>query len=64
MVGEKFSIVVLMQLLPAQTGVGFLGNPSIAECVVDWVLLGGRGFLKLKLLEQSLCVMQVFAPDV
>ena len=37
----------------------------MAECVVDWVPLGGRvGLLKLRLQELSLCILQVYAPNV
>ena len=39
----------------AQAGVGLLVSPNIAECVIDWVPLGGRVcFLKLRLQERSL----------
>ena len=37
----------------------------MAECVVDWVPLGGRVcLLKLRLQERSLCILQVYAPDM
>ena len=29
--------------MSAQAGVGLLVSPNIAECVVDWVPLGGKG---------------------
>ena len=46
--------------MSAQAGVGLLVSPNIAECVVDWVLLGGRVcLLKLRLQERSLCILQV-----
>ena len=51
--------------MSAQAGAGLLVSPNIAECVVDWVPLGGRVcLLKLKLKEQSLCVLQVYAPNI
>ena len=37
----------------------------MAECVVDWVPLGGRVFLlNLRLQERSLCILQVYAPNI
>ena len=51
--------------LCAQAGVGLLVSPNMAECVVDWVPLGGRVcLLKLRLLERSLCVLQVYVPNI
>ena len=51
--------------MSAQAGVGLLVSPNIAECVVDWVSLGGRVcLLKLKLQERSLCILQVYAPSI
>ena len=51
--------------MSAQFGVGLLVSPNIAECVVDWVPLGGRVcLLKLKLQERSLCILQVYAPNI
>ena len=51
--------------MSAQAGVGLLVSPNIAECVVDWVPLGGRVcLLKLRLQERSLCILQVYAPNV
>ena len=51
--------------MSAQAGVGLLVSPNIAECVVDWVPLGGRVcLLKLRLQEQSLCILQVYAPNI
>ena len=49
----------------AQAGVGVLVSPNIVECVVDWVPLGGRVcLLTLRLLERSLCILQVYAPNI
>ena len=49
----------------AQAGVGFLVSPSLTECVVDWAPLGGRVcLLKLRLQERSLCILQVYAPNI
>ena len=47
-----------------QAGVGSLVS-HIAECVVDWVPLGERVcLLKLRLQERSLCILQVYAPNI
>ena len=49
----------------AQAGVGLLVSPNMVECVVDWVPLGGRVcLLKLRLQERSLCILQVYAPNM
>ena len=49
----------------AQAGVGLLVSPNMAECVVDWVPLGGRiCFPKLRLQERSLCILQAYAPNI
>ena len=51
--------------MSAQAGVGLLVSPNIAECVVDWVPLGGRVcLLKLRLQERSMCILQVYAPNI
>ena len=51
--------------MSAQAGVGLLVSLNIAECVVDWVPLGGRVFpLKLRLQERPLCILQVYAPNI
>ena len=51
--------------MSAQAGVGLLVSPIIAECVIDWVPLRGRVcLLKLRLQEQSLCILQVYAPSI
>ena len=51
--------------MSAQAGVGLLVSSNIAECVVDWVPLGGRVcLLKLRLQERSLCILQVYAPNI
>ena len=50
--------------MSAQAGVGLLVSPNIAECVVDWVPVGGRVcLLKLRLQERSLYILQVYAPN-
>ena len=44
---------------------GLLVSPNITECVVDWVPLGERVCpLKLRLQERSLCILQVYAPNI
>ena len=49
----------------AQAHVGLLVTPNMAECVVEWVPLGGRVcHLKLRLQERSLCILQVHAPNI
>ena len=49
----------------AQAGVGLLVSPNVAECVVDRVPLGERVcLLKLRLQERSLCILQVYAPNI
>ena len=49
----------------AQAGVALLVSPSMTECVVDWVPLGGIFcLLKLRLQERSLCILQVYAPNI
>ena len=51
--------------MSAQAGVGLLVSPNIAECVVDWVPLGGTVcLLKLRLQERPLCILQVYAPNI
>ena len=51
--------------MSAQAGVGLLVSPNMAECVVDWVPLGGRVcLLKLRLQKRSLCILQVYAPNI
>ena len=52
--------------MSAQAGVGLITcEPNIGECVVDWVPLGGRVcLLKLRLQERSLCILQVYAPNI
>ena len=47
--------------MSALASVGLLVSPHIA----DWVPLGGRVcLLKLRLQERSLCVLQVYAPNI
>ena len=37
----------------------------MVECDVDWVPLGGRVcLLKLRMQERSLCILQVYAPNI
>ena len=51
--------------MSAQAGVGLLVSPNIAECVVDLVPLGGRvNLLKVRLQERSLCILQVYVPNM
>ena len=48
--------------LSAQAGVGILTSPRLSDCVSDWIPLGSRVcMLKLKVLDRSLCLLQVYA---
>ena len=50
--------------MSAQAGVGILTSPRLSDCVSDWILLGSRVYmLKLKVLDRSLCLLQVNAPQ-
>ena len=50
--------------MSSQAGVGIIVSPRLAHCVTDWISLGERFcLLKLKLQEQSLCILQVYAPN-
>ena len=49
--------------MSAQAGVGILTSPRLSDCVSDWIPLGSRVcLLKLKVLDRSLCLLQVYAP--
>ena len=49
-------------IMSAQAGVGVFVSPYLGHCVTDWIPLGGRvNLLKLKIQEQSLCILQVYA---
>ena len=51
--------------MSAQAGVGLLVSLNMAECNVDRAPLGGRVcLLKLRLQEQSLCILHVYAPNI
>ena len=48
----------------AHAGVGILTSPRLSGCVSDWIPLGSRVcMLKLKVLDRSLCLLQVYAPN-
>ena len=50
--------------ISAQADVGILTSPSLSVCVSDWIPLeSGVCVLKLKVLDRSLCLLQVYAPD-
>ena len=50
--------------MSAQAGVGILENPRLSDCVSDWIPWGLRVcMLQLKVLDRSLCLLQVYAPD-
>ena len=43
---------------------GILTSPRLSDCVSDWIPLGSRVcMLKLKVLDRSLCLLQVYAPN-
>ena len=48
----------------AQAGVGILTSPRLSDCVSDWTPLRSRvRMLKLNVLDRSLCLLQVYAPN-
>ena len=50
--------------MSAQAGVKILTSPRLSDCVSDWIPLGSRVcMLKLKALDRSLCILQVYAPN-
>ena len=50
--------------MSAQAVVGILTSLQLADCVSDWIPLGSRVcMLKLKVLDRSLCLLQVYAPN-
>ena len=49
--------------MSAQAGVGILTSPCLSDCESDWIPLGSRVcMLKLKVLDRSLCLLQVYPP--
>ena len=52
--------------MSAQAGLGILTSPRLSDCVPNWILLGSGVqlcMLKLKVLDWSLCLLQVYAPN-
>ena len=50
--------------MSAQAGVGILTSPRLSDCVSGYIPLGSRVcMLKLKVLDQSLLLLQVYAPN-
>ena len=50
--------------MSAQAGVGIFVSPRLTHCITDWIPIRERVCLfKLRLLEQSLCILQVYAPN-
>ena len=50
--------------MSAQAGVGILTSPRLSDCVSDWIPLRSRiCMLKLKVLDRSLRLLQVYAPN-
>ena len=49
--------------MSAQAGMGILTSPRLSDCESDWIPLGSPVcMLKLKVLDRSLCLLQVYAP--
>ena len=49
----------------AKAGVGILTSPQFSNSVSDWIPLGPQAcMLKLKALDRSSCLLQVYAPKV
>ena len=50
--------------MSAQAGVGILASHRLSDSVSDWIPLGSRVcMLKLKVLDRSLCLLPVYAPN-
>ena len=50
--------------MSAQAGVGILTSPRLSDCVSDWIRLGSQVcMLKLNVLDWSLYLLQVYAPN-
>ena len=50
--------------MSAPASVEILTSPRLSDCVSDWIPLGSRVcMLKLKVLDRSLCLLQVYAPN-
>ena len=50
--------------MSTQAGVAIFISPRLADCITDWIPLGGRVcLLKLRLQERSLCILQVYAQN-
>ena len=63
--GWKFFYSGADPSMSTHAGVGILTSPRLSYCVSDWIPLGSRVCtLKLKVLDPSLCLLQVYAPNV
>ena len=50
--------------MSAQACVGILTSPQLSDCVFDWIPLGSLACMfKLKVIDRSLCLLQVYAPN-
>ena len=50
--------------MSAQAGMRVLTSHCLSDCVSDWIPLGSRVcMLKLKVLDRSLCILQIYAPN-
>ena len=60
--GWKLFYSVADPSMSAQAGVGILTSSRLSDYVSDWIPLGSRVcMLKLKVLDRSLCLLQVYA---
>ena len=51
--------------MSAQANAGILTTPQLSDCVFDWIPLRSWAcVLKLNVKDRSLCLLQVYAPDV
>ena len=58
------SILVLILVCLLKRVWGLSQDPRLSDCVSDWIPLESRVcMLKLKVLDQSLCLLQVYAPN-
>ena len=49
----------------SQAGGEILTSPRLLDCVFDWIPFGSRACtLKLKVNDQSLCLLQVYASNI
>ena len=50
--------------MSARVGLGILTSPRLSDCASDWISLELHVcILKLKILDRSLCLLQIYAPN-